>query len=63
LNLKKTCFGRAIILKKESDHVTTTNGTIELIVKYGFIAVVVSIIAVGGVCGLMFLLAPIFGTL
>jgi len=43
--------------------VTTTNGTIELIAKYGFIVVVVSIIAVGGICGLMFLLAPIFGTL
>ena len=42
---------------------TTTNGTIELIAKYGFIVVVVSIIAVGGICGLVFLLAPILGTL
>jgi hypothetical protein len=33
------------------------------IAKYGFIVIVVAIIAVGGICGLMFLLGPIFGTL
>jgi hypothetical protein len=33
------------------------------IAKYGFIVIVVAIIVVGGICDLMFLLAPVFGTL
>jgi hypothetical protein len=34
-----------------------------VIAKYGFIFIVGSIVTVGGMCGLIFLLAPIFGTL
>jgi hypothetical protein len=34
-----------------------------VIAKYGFIVFVGSILAVGGICGLICLLAPIFGTL
>jgi hypothetical protein len=33
-----------------------------VIAKYGFIIFVGSILAVGGICGLVFLLAPIAGT-
>jgi len=32
-------------------------------VRYGFILFMVSILALGGVCGLIAILAPIFGTL
>ncbi len=34
-----------------------------VIAKYGFIFIVGSTVTVGGICGLIFLLAPIFGTL